>query len=568
MIQWVSPGQTIEQTLLEIDGQGYKAYQRLRGRYQFPTFELVIDHVQGDPFAAPSRLCLLLPAAQFPLAARDTPLRRTALADFIHRRLYSLAQQIQQRRGSGRSGQLTVAATSQAMLARTAVQVGEAMIELRLGAGLPAFGRRVAGAEAIALLTQDIPQLVQGVQYESLDHPALQRQLETVENADALRQQLAERGLVAFVANGAILPRYSGVDQRPLPEALPFQAPASLEVTLTTPYAGSVSGLGLTAGVTLIVGGGYHGKSTLLRAIEQGIYNHIPGDGREQVVTLSTAVKIRAEDGRSVAGVDISPFISNLPQGLSTQSFSTANASGSTSQAASIVEAVEVGAQLLLIDEDTAATNFMIRDRNMQALISKVQEPITPLIDRVRSLYVDCGISTLLVMGGSGDYFGVADTVIALNSYRPEDVTAQAQAIAQANPRPTEGVTSFGQLSARQLDLSALANQLDRRPPKIKVQETHSVRIGPETIDLRAVEQLIEPGQVKAMAQAMLLVRSSPQAVSLSRWLDDLMRQLQAQGLDGLSPYSMGDLSEFRRFELAAAINRLRSLQGFSPPAA
>ncbi|MEO0458438.1 MAG: ABC-ATPase domain-containing protein [Cyanobacteria bacterium P01_A01_bin.114] len=552
--------------LRQLDGQSYRAYKQLAGHYRFPDFDLEIAHVQGDPFAAPSRVSIWVPheVAQFPDDWQQTPLRRVALADALHRQVYQIAQQVQQRRGSGKSGRLMVAAVSQAILQRTAVQIHKGFIELRLGVGLPAFGRRIAGNEAIALFTQDIPQLVaQALIYAVLPHGELLHHLETVEDAATLRQQLRQQGLVAFIANGAILPRRSGVDERPLQgQAVAFQAPAGLAVTLETPHSGAISGMGIPAGITLIVGGGYHGKSTVLRAIEQGVYDHIPGDGRERVVTDAAAVKIRAEDGRSVVGVNISPFINNLPQGISTEQFSTPNASGSTSQAAGIIEAIEAGAQVLLIDEDTAATNFMIRDRNMQALIAKDKEPITPFVDKVRQLYDDHGISTILVMGGSGDYFRVADTVIALDSYQPQVVTEQARIIAQANAaRQAEGGEQFGTLTPRYIDLSGL--QQHPRGNKVKVRDVDAVVIGQESIDLRAVEQLIEPNQVRAIAQAIneLQRRGVANQCPLPELLDRLMAQISEQGMDSISPFPMSDLAMFRRFELAAAINRLRQLR-------
>ncbi|MEM8807456.1 MAG: ABC-ATPase domain-containing protein [Cyanobacteria bacterium P01_G01_bin.38] len=558
--------QGLSRTLRQLDGQSYRAYKQLAGHYRFPDFDLDIAHVQGDPFAAPSRISIGLSheVAEFPDDWRQTPLRRVALADALHRQVYQIIPQVQQRRGSGKSGRLIVSAVSQAILERTAVQIHEGFIELRLGVGLPAFGRRIAGHEAISLLTQDIPQLVaRSLMYAALPQAELLRQIETVEDATALRQQLTENGLVAFIANGSILPRRSGVDERPLQgQAVAFQAPAGLAVTLQTPHSGAIAGMGIPAGITLIVGGGYHGKSTVLRAIEQGVYNHIPGDGRERVVTEDSAVKIRAEDGRSVVGVNISPFINNLPQGISTQQFSTPNASGSTSQAAGIIEAIEAGAKVLLIDEDTAATNFMIRDRNMQALIAKDQEPITPFVDKVQQLYDDYGISTILVMGGSGDYFQVADTVIALDSYQPRVVTDQAKAIAQADQdRRPEGGQQFGQLTPRHLDISGLEQH--PRGNKIKVRDVDAVVIGHEAIDLRAVEQLIEPNQVRAIAQAIndLQHRGVASRYPLPELLDRLMEQLTQQGMDSISPFPMADLAMFRRFELAAAINRLRQLQ-------
>ena len=304
----------------------------------------------------------------------------------------------------------------------------------------------------------------------------------------ALSSQLEPRGLVAFIAAGACLPRRSGIDERPLMDAADlFNPPADACLELETPHSGKIKGLGIRAGVTLIVGGGYHGKSTLLRAIEQGIYAHVPGDGRQQVVSHPSTVKLRAEDGRSVTGVDISPVITHWPQGgqlkgqppgkssRMTASFSSANASGSTSQAAGLIEAAAVGAKVLLIDEDTAATNFMIRDRKMQALVAKDKEPITPFVDKVRQLYDDYGISTLLVMGGSGDYFGVADTVIAMENYQPRIVTEQARAIALADlqQRQPEGGQHFGPITSRAILPDSLPPPQGSRSLKVKVRQRH-----------------------------------------------------------------------------------------------
>ncbi|MEO0349152.1 MAG: ABC-ATPase domain-containing protein [Cyanobacteria bacterium P01_A01_bin.15] len=558
---------TLRKTLEQLDGRSYAAYKGIKGTYRFPNFDLTLAHVQGDPFAAPSRVTVWMchSAAKWPQHYWNNPTRRVVLADFLHRQLTATIPEIQQRRGSGKSGRLELAAPSQAVLARTAVQVTPGGIELRLGVGLPAFGRRIAGQAAGELLTQDLPRLVTMALHHQPEHQlALGQHLAVVEDAEALRQQLPEHDLVAFIANGAILPRRSGVDPRPLSTALPCQAPSALEVTLHTPHGGAIAGLGIPRGVTLIVGGGYHGKSTVLKAIAQGVYNHIPGDGRERVVADGATVKVRAEDGRSVAGVDISPFIKDLPQGLSTAAFSTANASGSTSQAANILEAVEAGAAVLLIDEDTAATNLMIRDRNMQTLIAKDKEPITPFIDKVQQLYSDYGISTVLVMGGSGDYFEVADRVIALDSYGVEDVTARAKAIAAEHPsqRQGEGGDRFGSFPRRQIQLPSF--DTGRRPAKVKTQGLTTLTIGTETIDLRALEQIVEPNQARAIAHAILTWQQQQHTQPLPALLDNIMARIKQRDFDALTPYPMADLSEFRRYELAAVISRLRGLSTVS----
>jgi len=505
--------------------------------------------------------------ARFPQKLYDSTSREIALRDYLTRQFGLAAGQKSDRRGSGKSGAIAIATPGQTILARTAVLIDEKGVEVRFVAGLPARGRRILGRQAAQMLCEDIPELVaQTLHYPALNQGELQQQVEAAEDADWLRRELMKRNLVAFVPNGAILPRCSGADDRPLREgAIAFQSPPSLEVEFCCPNQGQIAGMGIPAGITLIVGGGYHGKSTLLRAIEVGVYNHIPGDGREFTVTHPTAVKIRAEDGRSIAGVDISPFINGLPQGRSTDHFSTTNASGSTSQAANIMEALEAGAEVLLIDEDTSATNFTIRDRRMQQLIGKDKEPITPFIDKVRQLYEERAVSSILVMGGSGDYFDVADTVIAMDSFQPRDVTENAKQIARNYPteRLPEGGQDFGPVTPRIPLPDSIDPSRGRRAVKVKVRDADEIAFGMEEIDLAAVEQLVETGQLRAIAAAIVSAKgkSLDGRTALPEILEDVMAEIADRGLDAIAEPYRGDLAQFRRFELAAALNRLRSLR-------
>ncbi|MEW6495151.1 MAG: ABC-ATPase domain-containing protein [Cyanobacteriota bacterium] len=561
--------ENLRQLLLQLDNRSYKAYKDIKGSYKFPDFTLIIDRVQGDPFASPSQLRVQLPqsVAGFPSNLYQTRSREIALRDYLTRQFERAAQELSSRRGTGKSGLIAITRVGQSVLERTSAFVNDQVVEVRFVVGLPARGRSILGYQAAEMLCEDIPEIVdKALKYSSLDPKKIQQQVETVEDADWLRQQLPERGLVAFIPDGAILPRRSGVDQRPLlNDAVPFQSPETLRVEFTCPNRGLITGMGIPAGVTLIVGGGYHGKSTLLKAIELGIYNHLPEDGREWVVTSPSAVKIRAEDGRSIASVDISPFINQLPQGRSTRQFSTANASGSTSQAANIMEALEAGSKLLLVDEDTAATNFMIRDRRMQQLIAKDKEPITPFIDKVRQLYTDYGVSTILVMGGSGDYFDVADTVIAMENFQPSDVTAKARAIAKANTteRIPEGGKQFGQITPRMPLPESIDPSRGQRDVKLKVRDVDEVVFGTEDIDLSAVEQIVETGQLRAIASAIVYAKDKyiNGRRTLPEIFDHVMADIDSQGLDILSYLPEGDFVLFRRFELAAALNRLRTLK-------
>ncbi|PZD74111.1 hypothetical protein C1752_01167 [Acaryochloris thomasi RCC1774] len=556
--------QALRQALLQIDGRGYRTYQSIRGSYDFPDFTLWIDRVQGDPFAAPSPCRVQVPQnfAEFPADLYNNRSREIALRDYLTRQVERAMQALPGCKGSGKSGLVAIASPPQQILERTTAFIDDQCIEVRFVVGLPAFGRRIAGEQAAEMLCEQIPRLVaENLHYDQLDAAALLNHIETAEDADWLRQQLPERNLVAFIADGAILPRRSGVDDRPLQEAVPFQSPESLRVEFDCLHQGRVTGMGIPAGVTVIVGGGFHGKSTLLKAIERGIYNHIPGDGRERVVTDPAAVKIRAEDGRSVAGVDISPFINHLPQGRSTTHFSTQNASGSTSQAANIVEALELGAKVLLIDEDTSATNLMIRDRRMQALITNDKEPITPLMDKIQQLYTQYGVSTVLVMGGSGDYFDVADVAIALDNFQPYDVTERAKALVQQYPtvRSHEGGEVFGEIATRRLTSESLGLERQERRIKFQVRGLDAISLDKEAIDLSAVESLVEVGQLRAIATTMLWLQ--PQNQPFADVLRDAIAFVEAEGFDTLTTIPQGDLTKVRVFELAAAINHWRRLQ-------
>ncbi|MGI0492411.1 ABC-ATPase domain-containing protein [Alkalinema pantanalense CENA528] len=553
--------------LQSLDGASYKAYRDIQGCHEFPGFTLWIDRVQGDPFATPSQVRVIVPQAiaQFPPHLFHNRIREIALRDWLTRQFDRVVRSMQQqlpRAGSGHSGSIQIVQPGQAILERTSVLISTDAVEVRFRVGLPAFGRRIAGREAIELLCKVLPNIVEKTLiYANLNAEDIQTHVEQAEDTNHIRQQLVEKNLIAFIADQAILPRRNGVDDRPLLEAaIPFQTPETLRVELTCPNRGTVAGMGIPAGVTLIVGGGYHGKSTLLRAIERGIYNHIPGDGREWVVTNPTAMKIRAEDGRRIPPIDLSPFINHLPQGRSVQQFTTDNASGSTSQAANILEALEVGTQVLLLDEDTCATNFMIRDRRMQALIAKEQEPITPFIDRIRQLYEAHGVSTVLVMGGCGDYLEVADTVIAMQEFQPQDVTTQAQNVVKTfgGDRLREVTTPFPPRVARSFP-KVLPVWQDHQLPKIKVRGLQQLELGAYTggytIDLSLVEQLIEPGQLRAIAVAILALHQSPPPCNF----DDRQGPLFCvQALDSLHSFPQGDLVEFRPQEFAAALNRLR----------
>jgi predicted ABC-class ATPase len=547
----------LDSILHRIDGRGYKAYKEIQGRrFSFAGFELVVEHVQGDPYAAPSRLRALIPLEKsgIPESALTTNARRRATRDYLARAFRAAAQSLTD---------LAIDAGRQTVLDRSACLIDAATIDLRFTVELPGAGRRILGRKAAALLIEKLPVVIdQSTGPDHLDLEKLVRHAAAVEDQEALRNALEAAGLVAFVGNRSILPRRSGVDDRPLADAVVFESPTSLEVTLAAPNAGEVRGMGVPGGITLIVGGGYHGKSTLLRALETGIYDHVPGDGREQVVAVSSAVKIRAEDGRAVHEVDISPFISHLPGGFGTRSFSTELASGSTSQATALVEALETGASCLLLDEDTSATNFMIRDRRMQELVAKTSEPITPFVDRVRELRDQLGVSTVLVMGGSGDYFDHADLVIQMDSYRARDVSDEAREIASGyvTGRREERESNLTTAAPRHLMARSINPERSRGRWKIQARGTDTLVIGRSDIDLRAVEQIEDPSQLRTIG--WILGRLSEHDEGLCEPLPAIQFMLDrlSQGdWRWLSGRPDGDLAAPRPHEVMAALNRLRN---------
>ena len=560
----------LREKIRAIDGAGYKAYKGLTGGYDLGGYELYIDSVQGDPFASPSRLRVRVyqDKAGFPEDTYTHRSREIALRDFVTREFYESAKKYALgNRGSGKSGLITIDKPGQEILERSSAIVTHLYIEARFAAGLPAAGRSVSAKDAEAMLFEELPKIVnRSLKFENLDDAKLYKHIYTAEDADFLRDELENLGLVCFIGDGSLLPRASGVDRRPLSvnEAVLFESPPELREDLHLPNLGLISGMGIPKGVTLITGGGYHGKSTLLRAIELGVYNHIPGDGREYVVTNPNAVKIRAEDGRRVQKVNITPFISKLPFGKETDIFCTEEASGSTSQAANIIEALEVGADVMLNDEDTTATNFMIRDHRIQELVSKENEPIMPYIDKVRSLYSEHRVSTVLVVGGSGDYFDAADRVIRMTEYRPEEVTKEAKEIAErlVTDRVAEGGEYFGRTTERIPVKESIDSARGKNISKISPKGLHSISFGKNLIDLGALEQIVDVSQTNAIGDAVEYAKRYMDGVRTMREITSLvMMDIARSGLDVLNKKLSGNYAEFRKLELAAAINRLRTLE-------
>ena len=547
----------LRRQLRQIDHKGYKAYKILEGEYEFGAYRLCIDHVQGDPFATPSRVRIVYKNQKnIPDELFREKHRKTAIEDTLLRRLHrSLGSVVRgQRRGSGKSGMVTTCRAGQEILERSAMHITSTVVEARIEVGFPAFGRTIAAGELETLLFDVLPEVAERTFRAK---PQLLEELKKAaylaDDQRFIRQELPRLGLAAFVADGAILPRESGISQKKMEGAVPFESPESLAVTLQLPHGGMLRGMGIRCGITVIAGGGFHGKSTLLKALERGVYNHIAGDGREYVITDETAFKLRAEEGRSIHEENISMFINHLPTKADTADFTTENASGSTSQAANTVEALAAGSTVLLIDEDTSATNFMVRDGRMAQLVSDEKEPITPFIRKIRSLYQDLGVSTILVAGSSGDYLSVADTVLQMDCYRICDVTEKAHALAQELKEEKADTVRWLRKPVRKKEIE-----------KIRVHGWDSLSIDKSEIDLHYLEQVADESQTAALGYIIqyILTRAADGRKTPDTLSEEIAKKLDAEGILSITPknYSAGPSAMVRKQEILACLCRYRLL--------
>lgn len=555
----------LKRELDRINGRGYKSYKDLENQYKFDNYVLSIDHVQGDPFASPSRVRVIVENTvnKFPKELFNEKYKKIALCDFLTRlfskNIYKYGEKIF---GSGKSGLLEISRCPQQILERTSIVIDNEKIEARFYVGFPARGRSVLSSELEKILFNILPNIVANTLiYTNINDKALNERINLVQDQEFIRGELKKRKLVAFVANNSILPRESGVSQKPLKDGKKFISPKELEIEFNTPNRGIIKGMGIPEGITLIVGGGYHGKSTLLRALELGVYNHIEGDGREFVITDDSALKVRAEDGRAITKTDISLFINNLPNGKDTVKFYTENASGSTSQAANIVEGIESGTRVFLIDEDTSATNFMIRDNIMQQLVAKDKEPITPFIDVARSLYNKKGISTILVAGSSGDFFDIADLVIQMDNYEPFEVTEKAKSLIKENNEHSKDLDIN-----INFDRVLLKGTIESGPKGIKTKTLgkDGLSINRENIDLRAVEQIVDTEQLNTIGSIMKYVENNLMGKNLT--LIEITNKVINEINNNLinidnTKGGYGSLATVRKQELISAYNRFRKLK-------
>ena len=516
--------------LRQIDHKGYKAYKTLEGEYNFGTYRLCIDHVQGDPFATPSRvrICYRNKGNINPEFFQNRH-RRTAVEDYLLRRLTRTIRAASDgtRKGSGKSGIVTVCRAGQEILERSSMKITEDWIEARIEVGFPAYGRTIAAGELMQILFELLPNVAERTFHIQKTMLAeLEQTVSLADDQQFIREELERHELL--------------------------------------PHRGTLRGMGIRKGITVIAGGGFHGKSTLLKALERGVYNHIAGDGREYVITDRSAFKLRAEEGRCIHEVDISMFINHLPTKADTTRFSTENASGSTSQSANTVEALAAGSKVLLIDEDTSATNFMVRDDRMAQLVSDEKEPIIPFIRKIRSLYRDLGISTVLVAGSSGDYLSAADTVLQMDCYKTLDVTEKAK-----------------QLTVPLTECRAQQKIWIKKPvrnktiEKVRVHGWDTLSLDRDEIDLRYLEQIVDESQTAALAYIMQYILGrlangkKSAAVLAMEAAEKLEKGKFDQLLEGLYAAAglrakAGGPDRDRALELTELTEKLRSMRKFN----
>lgn len=562
----MSTSSNLKQMLSSIHRKSYPAYKGLKGIYDFGIYLLCIDHVQGDPFASPSNVSIRLPrkTAGFPAFCFASPCTRIALQDYLTRNFEEQIQKFSFRaKGSGKSGLISITRCGQEILERTACQITEKDILVRFTVGFPANGRTINAPELEKIFFDFLPQCVaRALCYKNLPARTVEQVIWLAEDQEFIRGELERRNLAAFVADGAVLPRQSGISQKPMKGSIPFQSPDSLRIQMDLPHKGTISGMGVPNGITLIAGGGYHGKSTLLNALELGVYNHIAGDGREYVITDSTALKLRSEDGRFIKDVDISLFINDLPNKKDTRCFSTLDASGSTSQAAGIIEGIEAGSRVFLLDEDTSATNFMVRDAFMQKVIGRHKEPITPFLERAGDLYRRMGISTILVAGSSGAFFHIADLVLQMDNYQAKDITKKVKELCREYPLSTSDIPAFSEPSCRRVFNVSASLSDDRKESKIKVYGKDSFSLGKNTVDLRYIEQIADAEQTAALGGLLRYAKENlaDGKKTIPQIIDLLEKLLEEKGLAGItsSSYTPCGLAMPRRQEIFSCFNRYR----------
>jgi len=551
--------------ILSMKSKKYGFYKSLSQKtWSFGDFSLEFVHVQGDPYAPASKILLKAPFSSLGYSTKliASFTQRLAVADFFLRRLFI---EIQNYNGD-KKAEFKIMAPTQEVLLRNALWIENGFIQILLQVNLPAKERIIDEKKAAHLLTAVLPDLVTSSLY--FFDPQVLKDLEAhvrcLEVREELLKIIKEQNLVAFVPNGAILPRASGLSDTPLLEAIPFVSPSDLEVQFEV-LGESIVGMGIQKGITVIAGGAYHGKSTLLHALERAVVPHIPGDGREWVVIDESACAIHVEEGRSIQNTDISFFLKNLPGDTSTSQFNTVSASGSTSQVGNFLEALEFGSKCFLIDEDYSAVNFLIRDSRVRALLGDQNEPLTPLIDRIQHLK-EKGLNFIIVAGACGAYLEVADQVLLVSNYKISRATQKVLEInSQLEPSVKEDPSVDFEFPQSRLFHDFVKDMLPHVKPtsaverrvKVRLQDNSVLQIGFLRAQI-AKTSLFHESTKLASGYLLLNLLQNPSNEESLKQIEALCLKIQNVGFRAIPQGFSKDLALPRPIDIASALLRLR----------
>jgi len=553
--------------LAEIDGKPFAEYERLIGDFDFARYVIKCSKIETAADGEFPVFNIRVPQsiAELPGHLYDSPVRRTALEDLLTRNLCAAAAQIARFNESGWARRnIMVAEPGQKILPRTSVLVTKEYIDARIRIAMPykvfSSGERLVDGEmARKVFFEDLPEVVSTSLFCcNLDLAEAEEFVNGMEDADRVRQSLSTLGLVSFVGEGSLLAREQDSDLPDYDRFIPFEVAEATCTEIEVPNAGKVTGLGISAGLTVVLGDAANGRKDFMSALAAGVFNHIPGDGREGVVTVSDAVQIAADRGRNVQEVNITPFLSESEYG-NPASFSTPAADSFISQAASVIEALEVGARVLIVDENSSAPAFLTTDARIAGLLGST--PRTSLAQRARQIVDELGIS--LIVGGENlvaEYIPVADTVLKVEGFQVTDITEQAKALNLAVPPEAPAVNLAPMLArSRWIMPSSIDAAVGSKDQVIEAIDLNAIQYGRSVIELDSVSQIADESQTLTIGLLLYYakLRYMQEGYPLREMLDMIDRDLSSEGLGTIVRDLRGDLARPRRYEVAAALNRL-----------
>ncbi|MEA2067995.1 MAG: ABC-ATPase domain-containing protein [Verrucomicrobiota bacterium] len=559
--------------LTELDGQPFSEYQQVVGDFDFTRYVIkcaAIDFESEEADTPTFSIRVPQTIAEIPEYLFDSPVRRTAMEDLL---LRSLATNIDKIANYDHNGiarrHIGMSTPNQKILPRNALLLTKEYIEVRVQISLPVQpmvidGERllsIDGEMAQQIFFEDLPEVVSNsLLYCNIDAADADAHVNNMEDADRLRQYLSASGQVAFVAEGALVTRISGSDFPDYERLSPVEVDSALIEEVEVPHSGAVRGIGIPNGLTLVLGESNSGRVDLMDAIAQGIYNHVPGDGREHVVTVADAVNIRSEMGRSIQKVDISAFAKELPDGGDPASYSVQSAGSFTSQAASTVEALEAGARVLLFDEHSSSSTFLSSDTRVSSLLGASSR--NTLAARARQMVDELGIS-LVVAGSSliAEFIPIADKVLKVENFCVSDITEEAKALEIVASTVADSSVNLSSMLSRSRWVmpSSIDPSIGREDLVIQTDDQDYLQFGRALIDLDAIRQIADADQARTIGFVLYYakLRYMDEGYPLREILDLVDRDLSNEGLNALSRDLRGDLARPRRYEVAAALNRL-----------